>query len=48
LGGGDDDVFSGKDDVLMKATPFKINLMVLSAKIMQQSMPDYQTDWVSS
>ena len=32
----------------MKINPFRINLMGLSAKIMRQSMPDYQTHLVSS
>jgi hypothetical protein len=42
LGGGDDGVFSGKDGAFMKDTPFKINLLALSVKIMRQAIPDYQ------
>jgi hypothetical protein len=48
LGGGDDVVFSDKDGVFMEATPLKINLMALSAKIMRHSIPDYQTLLVST
>jgi hypothetical protein len=41
-------VFFGKDGVFMEATPLKINLLALSAKIMRQSMPDYPTLLVSN
>jgi len=48
FGGGENVIFSGKDGVFMNLTPFKINLMALSAKIMRQSTPDYQAHLVSS
>jgi hypothetical protein len=40
--------FQSRMVLFMKVTPFEINLMMaLSAKIMRQSMPDYQTHLVS-
>lgn len=42
-----DDVFSGRDGVLMRIASLKINELELSAKIMRQSTPDYQTHLVS-
>lgn len=39
--------FSSRMVVFMKVTPFEINLMGLSTKIMRQSVPDYQTFLVS-